>query len=367
MTLTSKRAFVISDMLGQKAGSYLATSLLCQELARLGLRVTCFAINVHFGGEQIPTSFAIVRPRFRRGCRWDWPGKCLAWQARQHIRSERPHWVFVVGVTRLARYLLDTDVAGHLLVWELTNATPGNKHVDAQASRLLGRCRAVLSPSQTIDQNIRLNHGYKGRILRLPFWIEDCQRASSPTPCEFLADFIYLGRRDVEKGLNELIRATAIVARELPQVRVLIAGQGSEATFAALARDLGVSGNVRFQFFQTREEALSALKRCRCLVLPSYHEGYPLVLLEAARSGVPFIATAVGSVPELYGDTCAAILISPRDDHALAQAMVRTLSEAAEQYQMRRAAAQAVFRRVSSAEAIETQLSKLLLALEPTP
>jgi glycosyltransferase involved in cell wall biosynthesis len=270
-------------------------------------------------------------------------------------------------VTRLARYLLDTDVAGHLLVWELTNATPGNKHVDAQASRLLGRCRAVLSPSQTIDQNIRLNHGYKGRILRLPFWIEDCQRASSPTPCEFLADFIYLGRRDVEKGLNELIRATAIVARELPQVRVLIAGQGSEATFAALARDLGVSGNVRFQFFQTREEALSALKRCRCLVLPSYHEGYPLVLLEAARSGVPFIATAVGSVPELYGDTCAAILISPRDDHALAQAMVRTLSEAAEQYQMRRAAAQAVFRRVSSAEAIETQLSKLLLALEPTP
>jgi len=371
-------------MLGQKAGCYLATTLLCQELVQLGLRVTCFAQNVDFGGEPIPITFEIVAPCVRRGCRWDWPGRCLASQARRQIRSQEPDYVIVMGTGPLARYLLISDVANRVLIWELTNATPGNKFVDASASRLLGRCRAMLSPSAAIDRRIGETYGYTGPTLRLPFWIEDgsgrgprteirkqtpegakarVERNTRPPDDRLAADFIYLGRRDVEKGLHELVRATAEVSRQFPSVRLLIAGQGSEAPFATTARTLDMTDNVLFRFLRTREETMNALANSRCLVLPSYHEGYPLVLLEAARCGVPSIATTVGSIPEMFANSQAAVLVPPRDVSALAEAMQTILAEPPKDYEERRKAAVELFARLSSAEVVRTRLKNLLRQL----
>ena len=166
-------AFVVSDVLGRKAGAYLATWLLCRELARLGLKVTCFARHESWAGQESTDQFEVVRPWLLKGCRRDWPGQCLAWQASRRIRREQPNLVFVAGVTLLARYLLKSASANQLLIWELTNANPGNKFVDREAARLLSCCRGLLSPSKAIDQYIRQTYGYQGPILRLPFWVED--------------------------------------------------------------------------------------------------------------------------------------------------------------------------------------------------
>src|ERR1039458_5871876 len=209
MDLTRKRVVVVCSMLGHRGGGCLAPLLLCQELTRMGLHVTCFTQLAEFLDGQIPKAFRIITPWVQKGCRWDLPGKCLAWQAHRWIRRERPDFVFVASVGPLARYLLETEVAGQLMIWEFTNANRGNKFVDVEAIRMLGRARAVLSPSATIDRNIRETYSYQGRILRLPFWIEGAECLPSPQTAS--ADFIYLGRRDVEKGLHELVRATAEV------------------------------------------------------------------------------------------------------------------------------------------------------------
>ncbi|MCX6890320.1 MAG: glycosyltransferase [Verrucomicrobia bacterium] len=295
-------------------------------------------------------------------------------------------------------------MANRLLIWELTNATPGNKFVDPEASRLLGRCRAMLSPSAAIDRGIRETYRYNGPILRLPFWIEEVEEQKPedrrqksevrgqgteepaesrkqkgpesdlptplsplPSPISYLPsslsappDFIFLGRRDVEKGLHELVRATAEVAKEFPGVRVLIAGQGSEETFAAIARELGVSGSIQFQFFRTREETMAVLANSRCLVLPSYHEGYPLVLLEAIRVGVPVIATSVGSIPEVFGGSKSAILVPPKNAARLAEAMRVILSESPPAHDQRRQAARELFRKLNAPGAIQSRLQTLL-------
>ncbi|MCX6896750.1 MAG: glycosyltransferase family 4 protein [Verrucomicrobia bacterium] len=355
-----KKVFIYGGLLGQGAGAYLASWLLCRELESMGYAVTCFAQTVAWGGAIPQFNFRIVTPWVRHGCRWDWPGRCLTWQMRRMIRREKPDFVFCLGVIRQTRYLLQSEVASQLIVWELTNATPGNKFVDAEAVRLLGRCRAMLSPSVAIDENIRRNHGYQGPILRLPFWIEDWQQPVPETPEKFTADFIYLGRRDEEKGLRELVRATALVAREFPQVRVLIAGPGSAEPYATLAREAGVAGNVRFEFFASRADMMAALAGSRALILPSYHEGYPLVTLEAAQLGVPFVATAVGSIPEVFGASGAAVLCPPRDDRALAEAMLTLLRESAADYQARRQAARRVFEKVSSQQSIRRTLEAVI-------
>ncbi len=365
--LSHRRAFIVSDVLGQKAGAYRLTAVLAQELARLGLRVTCFAQAEEWARDRRPESFAVVRPWLPRGSRWAWPERCLAWQARQRMQTERPDFVFMVGVTALARRLLQSEAARHLVILELTNATPDNKFVDAEASRLLGRARAVLSPSEAIDRAIRETYGYRGLLMRLPFWVEDLRQPYLPPPPAFLADFIFLGRLDEEKGLNELLHATAVVAKQFPGLRVLIAGQGSREPFAALARSLGVSPNVDFQFFDYlhQTDKMKALGSSRCLVLPSYHEGYPLVLLEAAQMSVPIIATQVGSIPDVFGRSDAALLIPPRNADALATAMLTIMTEPSESYVARRQAAWTAFGELSSAASVTQRLRELLEVLGP--
>lgn len=360
MKLPGRNAVVITDTFGQKAGSYLAAFLLAQELDRLDLRVTCFAQSIAITRDSMPKNIRLITPLIRRGWRWDFPGKCLAWQAKQFMQRRKPDFVFVCGLTRLARYLLKSSVGNRLLIWENTNAQPGNKFVDAEASRLLGRARAVLSPSNTIDQCIRQTYDYHGKLWRLPFWIEEQNKLSSAPPAEFVADFIYLGRRDPEKGLNELVRATSEVAKSFPYVRVLIAGSGTEKPFADLARELGIEKNITFKFFESREETMNALAKSKYLVLSSYHEGYPLVLLEALQQSVPFISTEVGSVPELYGDSSAALLVPPRDALALAKAMKQAMVETSTAYLVRRSAAHRSFQQLSSRQAVVTRLEALL-------
>ncbi len=329
--------------------------------------VTCFAQNATRECGDAPLGFEVVRPIVRRGCRWDLPGRSLAWQAVRSIRRHRPDLVISVGVTRLARYLLRGDVAAKLVVWELTQASPGNKFVDGAASRKLGRCRGMLSPSKTIDENIRATYGYPGKIVRLPFWIEDEQLPAVPALAKYEADFIFLGRRDVDKGLSELLQATAIVARRFPQLRVLVAGPGDDAPFAALARDLGVAPHVSFRFFPKRADAMTALGQSRFLLLPSHHEGYPLVLLEAAQRSVPFIATRVGSIPEVYGGSRAALLVPSKDKDALASAMIIAMSEAPEDYGSRRLAAHSLFRGLASAHAVRSRLDEAMKSLMAKP
>ena len=393
--------FVVTSLLGCHGGAYLAPLLLCRQLAGMGLRVTCFAQYQELTANQQPLPFEVIGPSVRHGCRWDLPGRVLAWQTARAIWRRRPDSVFVCGVTPLAGYLLSTRIANELLVWEFSNATPGNKYVNPRARSLLGRARAVLSPSAAIDREIRKNYDYQGRLLRLPFWIEDRTEGlrdhettgpqdhgtghvvrnhvvssplvSSPLVSSpavswscgpFTADFIYLGRRDVEKGLHELVRATTAVAKKFPGVRVLVTGSGSEQPFAAQAAELGVAANIKFQYFPSYADTMGALASSRCLVLPSYHEGYPLVLLEAAQQGVPFIATDVGSVAEVFDGTGAGLIVPPRDEKALAAAMLAILEESPGNYRERRASAYEVFRRTSSKTAVEASLRRVLEELK---
>jgi glycosyltransferase involved in cell wall biosynthesis len=321
--------------------------------------VTCFATWVEEDGLNRDEPFTILRPRIRRGYRWDWPHRSLAAQAAGYIRRHDPDAVFVVGVTRLCRFLLESHAADRLLVWELTDGE-GNKFVDEQACRLLGKCRAVLAPSETVERNLRKTYRYDGAISRLPFWIEDENLPYLPPPEMSLADFLFLGRREDEKGLRELIEATGIVSKEYPDISVCIGGFGETAPYRKQVADLQLERQVFFREYPKRSDAMGALAASRFLVLPSYHEGYPLVLLEAAQRSVPFLATSVGSVPEIFGGTPAAVIISPRDAKSLATEMRNRLVESPELYAERRKSAYGFFSALSSAPSVTSNIRSAL-------
>jgi glycosyltransferase involved in cell wall biosynthesis len=85
-----------------------------------------------------------------------------------------------------------------------------------------------------------------------------------------------------------------------------------------------------------------------------------LVLLEAAQLGIPFIATSVGSIPEVFSGSKTALLVEPRNVAALAAAMLTSLSESSEHREERRQAALELFRKLNSAEAVRARLQNLL-------
>lgn len=120
-----------------------------------------------------------------------------------------------------------------------------------------------------------------------------------------------VGRLSPEKGQRLLLEAFAAVARERPDLRLLIAGTGPlEADLRALARALGVETQVEFLGYVDDMPALYA--RTDLVVQTSFTEGLPNVILEAAFLKVPILATRVGGTDEVVIDGRTAKLITPR-------------------------------------------------------
>lgn len=137
-----------------------------------------------------------------------------------------------------------------------------------------------------------------------------------------------VGRLSPVKGYRHLVRAVPGVLQDCPGARFVLIGEGPErATLEALARELGVGDAILMPGFEAEvEKVYSALD---LFVLPSEHEAFGLVLLEAMAAGLPLVATEVGGVPELAGFADRARLVPPGDAEALAAALVLQLRDAA--------------------------------------
>jgi len=139
--------------------------------------------------------------------------------------------------------------------------------------------------------------------------------------------FVYMGRITQGKGVYDLLEAIRLVAATQPEARLVIAGTGESARVLARARELGIDGRVELAGWVEGAGKQALLARARALVLPSYAEGLPMVILEAMALSTPVIATPVGGVPDLIQDGHNGLLVAPGDSAGLAAAMCRLLTE----------------------------------------
>ncbi len=139
-------------------------------------------------------------------------------------------------------------------------------------------------------------------------------------------DFVFVGELRRLKGIETLIDAITQVCRQR-DVTVLIAGAGPDASrFEAQVERLNLSTSV--EFVPPVYPAIRAFTQGRCVVVPSWQESLPYVVLEAAGAGIPLLATRVGGIPEIFG-SLSENLIAPRDPRALADAMLAVLDDPA--------------------------------------
>jgi len=128
------------------------------------------------------------------------------------------------------------------------------------------------------------------------------------------------------KGLDYLIAALAMIDPAL-DVNVDVVGQGDPAYVSTLQQQIAHQGVGRRISLKGPVPHGEHLMKMYCsadaFVLPSLSEGTPKVLPEAMSKGLPIIATRVGGIPDLIGDSGCAILVPPADAVALAEAISR--------------------------------------------
>jgi glycosyltransferase involved in cell wall biosynthesis len=138
-----------------------------------------------------------------------------------------------------------------------------------------------------------------------------------------------------QKALDVLIRAAAELRRELPDLRVLIAGSGDQRDeLDRLAGELGAGDAVTL--LGIRSDVPDLLAAADVAALSSDYEGSPLAVMEYMDAALPVVATRVGGVPDLIEDGVNGLLVPPRDPSALAAALGRVLRDRAAAAEMGR-------------------------------
>jgi glycosyltransferase involved in cell wall biosynthesis len=128
------------------------------------------------------------------------------------------------------------------------------------------------------------------------------------------------------KGHPWLIEAVREIAREFPESRFVLVGDGERrAEFEAQVARLGLS--ERFLFMGHRDDVPRILSCCDIAVLPSRAEGLPNAVLEYLAAGLPTIATRVGGNPEIVEHEKTGLLVNPENSSELAEGILRLLRD----------------------------------------
>jgi glycosyltransferase involved in cell wall biosynthesis len=141
---------------------------------------------------------------------------------------------------------------------------------------------------------------------------------------------VYVGRLHKLKGVDVLIKAISIAAREEPALTAVIIGPGDQRPYRKLADRLGVGRNVVFTSFVSEEVKIGALDASTALVLPSisnYVEAFSLAITEAWARGRPVVASAVGEIPYRVRHMVNGLLVPPKNPKALADSILQLIRD----------------------------------------
>lgn len=278
----------------------------------------------------------IELPRQHRSAVWAWPG-FVSFLRRERVDILHAHkhgsnvnavvWGRLAGVPVIVahehtwsfegqplRRLLDRELVGRLADAVLAVSEEDRRRmieivgVDATKIRLtpIAAWSYELRARQTRRRDVRAELGI-----------------SAETP---VIGTVAVLRR--QKALEVLLEASALLRVRVPELRVLIAGTGTEETrLRALANRLGLDETVTFLGRWSPGEVPDFLEQLDVAVNCSDWEGTPGNVLEAMAAGVPVVATRVGGTPALIEHDVHGLLVPPRDPVALADATRELLSD----------------------------------------
>lgn len=169
-----------------------------------------------------------------------------------------------------------------------------------------------------------------------------------PNPVDVLPDaalrdgepgrLLFLGRASDSKGVYDLLDAFAALVQRHPHARLAVGGDGDLQRLRNRIAELGLGMHVEVLGWVSGQQKLDQFLRCQVYVLPSYHEGMPVGMLEAMALARAVVVTPVGGVPEAVQDGTHGLLVTPGDVVALTAALSRLLDDVGLQRKLGQAA-----------------------------
>lgn len=137
--------------------------------------------------------------------------------------------------------------------------------------------------------------------------------------------FVSSSRIVTDKGIGELIKAFDRLHAKYSDTQLHILGDGPEKRyFEDLARQ-----NPSITFLGFQHNPLEYVEKSHVFILPTYHEGFSIALVEACMLEMPIIATNVGGNPEIIHNTETGLLVKVKDVDSLFDAMEKLLGDEA--------------------------------------
>jgi len=137
----------------------------------------------------------------------------------------------------------------------------------------------------------------------------------------------YIGRLDTAKGVMNFVEAIPIISKIRGDVNFLIGGNG--LLFEQIKQqveDSSVGQKTKLVGWIAHNELPKHLNKLKLLVLPSYSEGLPTIILEAMACGTPVLATPVGGIPDLMKDEETGFILENNSPECIAKNVVRALN-----------------------------------------
>lgn len=265
-------------------------------------------------------------------------------------RRERPHLAHHFTIKCVLYGGIAARVAG---VEKTVNAVTGMGHVfttHSPRNRLLrplirAMYRGVLNHSLVIFQNpddrdeflrLGLVDAARARLIRgsgvdttrfVPREASVAQHEGRPDAAALTV--LMVARLLKEKGVREYVEAATLVREAFPATRFRLAGDPDPGNPSSVAPEALAAWRAEgaVEFLGHREDMEALLAATDVAVLPSYREGTPRSLLEAAAAGLPLVATDVPGCREVVRHEDNGLLVKAADSKSLAQAIITLLRD----------------------------------------
>lgn len=227
--------------------------------------------------------------------------------------------------------------AGHRRPWVLSTVHSSRirpNEDQEELRRLTPQMNHLIAVSKAIVAKIE-DEGREGAPVSLIYNGVDLERYDHQEPCCTLREEYgmegdaaivgVVGRLELEKGHPTLLEAWPQVLERVPNAYLLIVGEGSRLdALHQIAQEQGIERHVIFT--GRRDDIPAVTAAFDVAVLPSYREAQGLTILEAMAMSRPVVASRVGGIPEMIDDGRNGLLVPPHDPPALANAIVRLLT-----------------------------------------
>ena len=360
-------------MVGRSRYSLPLSPSLEQKFAALGSELDVRVVASSSGGAGSDTRFNLVRPIRPRAL------DGLAFYARlpflvaRELRSYRPDAVLAQGAQEAALVVLGRKLA------RVPTRVVADIHGDPAAPmRLYGSpSRKALAPLADAlaryglrsSDGVRTISAYTSGVVRRAGAEPTAEFAafvdlepfleSPPVPLPERPVALFVGVLERYKAVDVLVEAWRRAAPLVPGATLHVVGRGAlRPVVEELVRDLPEQSCWDERL--TTPEVARALDQATVLVLPSRSEGLGRVVVEAFCRGRGVVASNVGGIPDIVEDGVNGLLLPPGDPDALADALVRALTDRALAERLGEAARDAVQPWLATPEEYARRIRKLV-------